>query len=315
MQVLSLGAGVQSTVLLMLSAQGELPKLDAAIFADTGWEPKAVYEHLERLEAEVAKPAGIPIHRVSVGNIRNDALDPDHRFASMPLFVKNPDGALGMARRQCTAEYKVRPIKEQVRRLLGAKDKDNGRPGNPPKGAHVTQWIGVRTDGFPRAKDYDVGYIKNRFPLLDINWSRQHCLDYLAASGWESTPKSACIGCPFRTNGQWRSIRDGSPDEWADAIEFDKAIRSTDRYDGTRYLHRDLVPLDQAEISKLTRRERNGVQMMFGDPDEFTCSPFSCKGDDEDFLASLNDKDDRCECGAVGDGDECQYPCNAGGAA
>ncbi len=76
LRLLSLGAGVQSTTLLLLAAEGRLPKLDGAIFADTGWEPATVYTHLDRLEREVAQPAGIPIYRVSAGNIRNDALDP-----------------------------------------------------------------------------------------------------------------------------------------------------------------------------------------------------------------------------------------------
>ena len=287
--ILSLGAGVQSTVLLMLSAQGELPRLDGAIFADTGWEPRAVYTHLDRLEREVAWPAGIPIYRVSVGNIRHDALDPTHRFASMPLFVRNPDGSRGMARRQCTAEYKVRPIKEQVRRLLGARDKPNGRPGQPPKGAQVTQWIGISTDEFHRAKDSGVSYIRHVFPLLDIGWSRQHCLDYLAASGWATTPKSACIGCPFHHDSQWRDLRDNHPQEWADAVEFDADIRrhsaranaQGQELRGDMYLHGSLLPLAEAPLNRQTRVERDGgVQMMFGDPDEFTCSPFSCRGDE-----------------------------------
>jgi 3'-phosphoadenosine 5'-phosphosulfate sulfotransferase (PAPS reductase)/FAD synthetase len=101
-RVLSLGAGVQSTTLLALSADGSLPKIDYAIFADTGWEPRAVYEHLDRVEREIAAPAGIPILRVATGNIRRDALDPEHRFASMPLHVLNQDGRPGMMRRQCT---------------------------------------------------------------------------------------------------------------------------------------------------------------------------------------------------------------------
>lgn len=288
MNILSLGAGVQSTTLLMLSAAGDLPKLDAAIFADTGWEPRAVYDHLDRLDREVAQPAGIPIYRVSSGNIRDDALNPDHRFASMPLFVRNPDGSRGMARRQCTSEYKVRPIKEQVRRLLGAKDKANDRPGNPPKGAQVTQWIGISTDEFHRAKDSDVNYIKHTFPLLDINWSRQHCLDYLRDSGWETTPKSACIGCPFHHDSQWRDLRDNHPEEWDDAVDFDAAIRNGsaranangDELRGSMFLHSSLLPLADAPLTRKTAAEKaGGVQQMFGDPDEFTCSPFSCKGD------------------------------------
>lgn len=90
--------------MLALSANGVLPRADYAIFADTGWEPRAVYRHLDRLEREIAEPAGIPILRVSTGNIRKDALDPAHRFASMPLYILNQDGKQGMIRRQCTGE-------------------------------------------------------------------------------------------------------------------------------------------------------------------------------------------------------------------
>jgi hypothetical protein len=90
LRVLSLGAGGQSSTLLLMSLAGELPRLDGAVFADTGWEPKAVYQHLDRLQAA----AEIPIYRVSV-NLRHDALDPGHRFASMPLHVRRPDGRSG----------------------------------------------------------------------------------------------------------------------------------------------------------------------------------------------------------------------------
>ena len=58
LRLLSLGAGVQSTTLLLMSLCGELPKLDAAIFADTGWEPARVYEHLERITAEAERGGG-----------------------------------------------------------------------------------------------------------------------------------------------------------------------------------------------------------------------------------------------------------------
>ncbi len=35
---LSLGAGIQSSTLVVLAAHGRIPTFDAAIFADTGWE-------------------------------------------------------------------------------------------------------------------------------------------------------------------------------------------------------------------------------------------------------------------------------------
>ena len=68
--VLSLGAGVQSTVLALLAAQGheQVPLPDAAIFADTGWEPQGVYDHLDWLETQLP----YPVHRVSKGHRLQD---------------------------------------------------------------------------------------------------------------------------------------------------------------------------------------------------------------------------------------------------
>ncbi|MDW5327147.1 site-specific integrase [Plantactinospora sp. KLBMP9567] len=105
---LSLGAGVQSSTLLLLAAHGRIPRFDAAIFADTRWEPSAVYGHLNRLTG-IAERAGIEVVRVSTGDIRADALDPAHRFASMPLFTLGPRGERGMARRQCCVICTIYP--------------------------------------------------------------------------------------------------------------------------------------------------------------------------------------------------------------
>ncbi|MFH8446871.1 hypothetical protein ACH4D3_37365 [Streptomyces sp. NPDC018026] len=183
--------------MLALSAQGILPKVDYAIFADTGWESESVYAHLDRLEEEIAAPAGIPVLRVSAGNIRDDALNPDHRFASMPLHILNKDGRPGMTRRQCTGEYKVKPIKQKVRELLGYP-----YPARIPKDVFVEQWVGISTDEFHRAKDADVKYMRNRHPLLDMSWSRADCVRYLASLGLADTPKSSCLGCLMWNRGR-----------------------------------------------------------------------------------------------------------------
>lgn len=295
-RVLSLGAGVQSTTVLLLAAAGRLPRLNAAIFADTGWEPRGVYDHLNRLDEEIAKPAGVPILRVSAGNIRDDALNPHHRFASMPLYVLNRDGTSGMVRRQCTSEYKVKPIKAAVRRLLGY---EHPRP--VPRGVYAEQWIGISTDEQHRQRESDVQYVVNRYPLLELGWSRRDCIRFLDEQGWGATPKSACIGCPFHGNRAWRDLRDNRPEEWADAVDFDAAIRGGSaranaqgqQLRGTAYLHRARVPLDEAPIDRVTRREWDDRQVdlfdLVADPaalDELVdeeelpgCSPFACRDD------------------------------------
>lgn len=149
LRLLSLGAGVQSTTLLLMSLHGELEPLDGVIFADTGWEPRAVYAHLETLEAR-CRLANLPFHRVSAGHIKEDALAPDRRFASMPFHVLNVRGSAGMIRRQCTREYKIAPINRKVRELLG---------GNT-RGKQVEQWLGISLDEAGRMRTSRVGYIR-----------------------------------------------------------------------------------------------------------------------------------------------------------
>jgi hypothetical protein len=273
LRLLSLGAGVQSTALALLSAVGDLlPRVDGAIFADTGWEPKAVYEHLARLEAVLP----FPVYRVAKGNIRDDALDPAHRFAMMPLYVRNQDGQEGRARRQCTSEYKLGPISMDERDR--ALQDDTGA-----------------------LKRGDVQYQRLAYPLIEtLGWSRADCEVYLRSRGWTSVAKSACIGCPFHGNAQWRDLRDNHPDEWEDAVEFDAAIRHGSaralaqgqqlRGEGM-YLHRSLLPLSVAPIDRVTRPERKAAQTdvlgvlrememeeMF--PDVTGCSPFGCQRGD-----------------------------------
>ncbi len=280
---LSLGAGVQSTALALMTADGSLPKIDGAIFADTGWEPRRVYDHLAALD-KVLAAADIPLYRVSVGDLRADSLDPDHRYASIPYFVRNPDGSDGMGRRQCTHEYKLKPIGRKVRELLGATAPAFRRV---PAGRVAEQWIGFSTDEIHRVSDNGgVSYIHRRYPLLDLGMSRKDCLRWLSARGWGSVAKSACIGCPFHGNEQWRDLRDNHPDEWADAVAFDEAIRKGGArglpLNGEAFLHRSRVPLSIAPIGRVTRKEwvdRSldifDVLAEAGDPDG--CSPYGCR--------------------------------------
>jgi 3'-phosphoadenosine 5'-phosphosulfate sulfotransferase (PAPS reductase)/FAD synthetase len=281
MEILSLGAGVQSTALLLLSAEGKIPKFDAAIFADTGWEPKAVYEHLDRLEKTIKEIADIPIYRVSIGNIRDDMLNNEKTsHGSMPLYVKKPTGREGFTRRQCTDRYKIRPVQRQVRLLLGASKAKDGRIMVPPKGRIATMSIGISTDEFHRAKDARVPYIKHKFPLLDLNWSREDCLEYLESKGYGQTPKSSCMGCPFHSDSQWIEIK-SNPEEWKNVVDFDKQIREKQSeafmlksIKHPVYLHQSCKPLSEVELNNKDGRT-------------FSCSPFTCMADEEEFLEPL----------------------------
>jgi hypothetical protein len=60
--------------------------------------------------------------------------------------------------------------------------------------------IGISVDELMRARDSDVRYMRNTFPLLDLGWRREDCVAFLAAQGLGDTPKSSCIGFPIRSS-------------------------------------------------------------------------------------------------------------------
>ena len=244
LRILSLGAGVQSTTILMMMIEGELERPDHVIFADTQWEPNEVYEHLEQLEYLMHEQR-IPFHKVTAGNIREDALNPNKRFVSMPLHTFNQDGTKGMVRRQCTNEYKIKPLLQKQRELVGL-----------PKGGRskehlATTIIGISYDESQRMRDPAFPWLINEYPLVDRKITRQDCLDWCAQKGFKQPPRSACIGCPFKSQSEWRKLHDTMPVEWADAVDFDhqlRGINKTTKFRGELFLHLSAKPLDQIDL-------------------------------------------------------------------
>jgi hypothetical protein len=274
LEVLNFGAGVQSTTLLLMSCEGLLPKLDRAIFADTQWEPAAVYRHLEWCKEHAAKH-GITIDVRTAGNLRQDLIEfwgqrrsaDGKRHASIPAFIKNPDGSRGMVRRQCTGTYKIDVIERYVREeVLGLK-----RGQRWPLEPRVRQWIGISTDEAGRMKRSLRPAVAMWHPLIEsdaiarivpgrmfpVGYSRQDCLEWLDRHGYPRPPRSACIGCPFHRNEEWVAL---TPAEFADACEVDRLIRVGDRERianaeatdlvGEPYLHGSLLPLAEVDLGR-----------------------------------------------------------------
>jgi hypothetical protein len=253
LRAISLGAGVQSTAMALMAAHGEIgPMPDCAIFADTGCEPRAVYDHLAWLRSANVLP--FPVYTVERGNLRDDLLRCVERgWSDIPAFVKNPDGTVGVINRQCTKQYKVRPIRQKVRQLLGIERRPS------PSVPIAEQWIGISTDEAWRMKPSGEAWQMNRWPLIELRLHRRDCLSWLAKRGYPVPPKSACTCCPYHSDEQWRGL---APDEFAEAVSIDRAIRHS-RSRGTLYLHRSCVPLDEVDFS--TAEDRGQLNLFINE--------------------------------------------------
>lgn len=235
-RILSLGAGVQSSTVLRMAICGEIAPIKHAIFADTGWEPKAVYQHLKSLKEE-ANAANIDLRIVRKGNIRDDSLA-KNAFVTLPLHTKSVDGKKGILKRQCTETYKIRPLHNEMRKIVGIPKKGTSQ-------AHlVTSVIGISWDESQRMRDPHFPWIKNDYPLVDLRMTREDCFLWNEQNGFPPPPRSACLGCPFKSKQEW-SILQKNPAEWADVVDFDNKIRHgvKEIQDSEFFLHGSKIPL------------------------------------------------------------------------
>lgn len=247
LRVLSLGAGIQSTTLALMAAHGEIDRPDVAIFADTHWEPKAVYEHLAWLRSPNVLP--FPVNIVSQGDIRQSIRDRRKpsagRVAAIPWHGVTPKGDHALGRRQCSSEYKLTPIMHEIRRLLGKGPHDRIAKGT------VEVLIGISKDEAQRMRPARQQYMTNRWPLIEKGMSRWDCERWLARHDYPIPPKSACIGCPFHNDAEWRDMKANRPDEFAEAVEYDAILR-TGNARGMRmveFMHPDRIPLGEVDFA------------------------------------------------------------------
>lgn len=269
MNIISLGAGVQSSTMALMAAHGEItPMPDAAIFADTQAEPKAVYEWLDWLEKQLP----FPVYRVTKGNLWTESIRPRvskkngktyFKFYA-PTYTLMPNGDKGMLPRKCTTDFKLVPIYQFLRKYAQV-----------PRGCKtvmVRSWIGISTDEASRMKPSKEPWAENVFPLIEHGISRRDCLIWMSAKGYPTPGKSACIFCPYHNDAMWQDMKANQPQEFAKAVQFERdlEVKTTAlvHLKSKEFLHSSRVPLDQVDFST---DEDRGQLNLFNNECEGMC--------------------------------------------
>lgn len=262
--ILSLGAGVQSSTLALMAAHGFIEPFAHAIFADTQAEPAGVYAWLDRLERMIAEaPHPYPVHRVTAGDMTGDMLKlrtsgkTGQRYvrALIPAYFDNGRGGRGLLGRQCTAEYKVRALIRKQRELAKV-----------PRGCKTVKCrtaIGISLDEAHRMKPSKEPWALNYWPLIDLGMTREDCLSWMENMGFPKPPRSACVYCPFHSDAEWRRLRDEEPSEFARAVEVDERLRAvaaqatgTAKLAGDVFLHGSMKPLREVNFGDVPERDQ-----------------------------------------------------------
>lgn len=215
LNVLSLGGGVQSTCLLLKCCDDEFQHPDIVIFSDTGSELPATYDTIKKCQALCEH------HGIKFEIVKNWFGEESVIPGSTPLHEwYGKRGMLPMVGQpRCTFNWKINPIRRAAKKIIGS----DWKPGK----VTCTMWIGITTDERSRAEHKpDIQWAVNRYPLLEMNLSRDECISYLASKGWSTTVKSGCFCCPYQAPKSWAKLRRNFPKLFAIARRMEEKAKA-----------------------------------------------------------------------------------------
>jgi len=260
---MSFGGGVQSTALAMLSltcdprllevTNGRIPEM--YLFADTGDERLVTYQHVWEM-AEIITEHDFQFLGTYNGSLSDHVskgtLEGKSGLDTPPYWVVGRDGRPAPIRRGCTYEFKVKPLDRAAKKYFGVRRKNGYRGGYLD--SPVQQWLGISYDEVQRMKESKVQWRTFAYPLIDMRWTRGHCIEYLDSLGL-NVPRSSCVFCPFHGTAEWRLVK-SHPGDWERVLALDRALAEGYRKHGVvgglrsqPFLSRHLQPIDTIDFT------------------------------------------------------------------
>jgi hypothetical protein len=223
--------------MLLNALNGEYEfKPDYAVFSDTGCEPQYVYGYLKWLTDYVKVRYGFEIKTVSHGNLMDDVtfyIDGKRpRASQLPFHL----GGGGLIMRQCTADYKINPLRKYLQEIRNRK--------------RIRLWIGISLDEIERMSNSNVKYIEHYYPLIKNRISIDTIKNWYSQNNLPEPGKSACLICPFHSNNYWTLFKKQFPIEFQRACDFDDKIRNYPKLKHSAYLSSQRIPLRDIDFTQ-----------------------------------------------------------------
>ena len=228
--VLNYSGGKQSSALLWMVLRGELNvDLDTFIVlnADPGMERTETYKYVEMMKVKCDE-AGIFFKTVKGPNLYEDLVAGKWkdvgRLDNPPYWTKSSSGHRGRLMQKCTRYYKVAPMDQEIRRILEERyaiSRTSTRIGEKI----VRKWIGFTVSEVHRIKPSPRKYIEFVYPLIDLGMSNQDVLDWYEKNQLPIPLRSVCNACFANGLNTFRDMHATSPEDWAQAVAVDDAVR------------------------------------------------------------------------------------------
>lgn len=209
--ILSFGGGVNTVALLLYcinnsnnnNNNGNDLKLDSVIFADTGGEFPDTYEYIARYIMPLCENNNIPFITVKKQPTLYDYCYERKILPSRRL-------------RWCTEKWKIKPIHKAIY--------ERAKSNNTKS---VNMLLGIAYDEIERINDNRIRkynktlQINVCYPLVDLKWKREDCINYITKCGYPIPVKSGCYFCPFTNSRGWIRLKNNYPTLFEKALALE----------------------------------------------------------------------------------------------
>jgi hypothetical protein len=252
--ILSWGGGTQSTALMLLMLEGKVKdkegnvlKPDYIIFADTKNEASFLYNQLYTVISYIKKTYNFDIIVTSKNKEEKGdeeiikMIDSGLKYRSsqyadlyqehimffkgkvksinvMPFWVRDEFGKVGRTQsKNCTIEYKVNQLlkelrlQEDIKRFSKLKYK-------------VNMYLGFSVDEISRVKPSPASYVENFFPLVDMEISKDACINYVEEKLGFRPQSSVCNMCFANRFERVYKVYKEDERGWEKLIKLDNAM-------------------------------------------------------------------------------------------
>ena len=194
----SFSGGKDSTAMLLGMLERGMP-VDAIIFCDTGMEFPEMYEHIDRVEAYIARP----ITRLRAG------VTFEYLMTEKPVSGTSRLGYMwpGPKKRWCTSKLKDAQRKGYFRSIR--------------EGRSVIEYVGLAADEAHRMKRKCNRGVNQRHPLADWGMTEADALRYCYDRGFDwgglyrINKRVSCWCCPLKSLNSLRVLYRYHPALWA----------------------------------------------------------------------------------------------------
>ena len=242
-QIVSYGGGTQSTAMILMALNGkfDLPRPDFGVYCDTGAEPQFINDYVDYFIDYVKQKYNFTIHKFQhKKGLEYHLLKPPIKsrkgnfYVSSvpPFYTLAPNGNIGMLMRQCTGDFKTKPINKFVNSII-------------PRAEIYKMWIGISFDERSRMKISTYKKRVNYYPLVNNFVRRHNAIDYVKELGLRPPQRSSCYFCPFHSDPYWRWLKQYHRAEFQRACDFETNVQTNVQTNDVPYLHDSCKPLDR----------------------------------------------------------------------